>query len=151
VRAITPLFSLVLLLSALSAARADWQFTRWGMTPEEVKTTSAAPNTGVTNLVIVDPSSVPLDADGAKVLLHGDYSAGHLRLRISFAFCSGGLCQVHLETADEIQGAELIGALRMKYGLPVSESRGNVTDIVWRDEPGRTIVSVLRVSGRLLT
>ena len=150
-RTITPTFALalVLLLTAGSIASADWQYTHWGMTVEEVIAASAVSGTGVTDLRRVERPSpdrgVKGDPDAPKTLLRGMFAAGRLRLRVNFLFREGRLAMVSLVAEDEVQGAELERSVRAKYGTPTREERGDSPETTWRNEAGNVEIGLGRV------
>ncbi len=99
------------LIVLVSPAVANWQFTTWGMTPDQV--TGAAH--GGTHLV--DPSTRD-SIDGDRILLEAPYSAGAFNFAAGFAFDSANhLDRVHLvlQSGDAVA---LRAALLKKYGDP---------------------------------
>lgn len=109
---------LVLALSALFAlallsppARADWQYTKWGMTLEEVL---AAAGGRVYRLT--EPKR-----DGEEVIMaEGVHVAGDLRFMAQFSFLDGKLNRVTLQyqTRDKQNCEDVSNALRARYGPP---------------------------------
>jgi hypothetical protein len=57
------------------SAQADWQFTKWGMTPEQVIAASG-------NKYEIDPEPT----DPSVMLKKGDYEAGEYEFDIEFKF-----------------------------------------------------------------
>jgi hypothetical protein len=71
-----------LLLAAISAAHADWQYTRWGMTPEEVLTASNG------QLKRCDPVACAAHKNKYGLpKLFGTYQSGEFKFS-AFAFAS---------------------------------------------------------------
>lgn len=104
-------------LSALAvapSAKADWQNTRWGMTPQEViEATGARPETG-------------RSIRGGSLEAAGEYSAAGFDFRSRFFFASGGLRVVALTLLDPSDCPLLNRALSGIYGEPM-ESRDSAT------------------------
>lgn len=101
----------VALFASVSPAAANWQFTTWGMTPDQV-TTAAHGDTTPAN-----PSTQD-SIDGDKILMEAPYSAGAFNFTAGFAFDSTDhLDRVHLvlQSGDAVA---LRAALVKKYGDP---------------------------------
>jgi hypothetical protein len=118
--------TLIVVLVAMWAqpSRADWQYTKWGMTVEEALAASKGSLQPCTKAC--DPIDV---ADGAR--LFGPYSSGEFHFTAYLLFKSGRLSSVtlHLQGGKSLQLAQLAQAMRSKYGEPtVSNSVGDM----WR-------------------
>jgi hypothetical protein len=102
-------------------SRADWQYTKWGMTVEEAIAASKGSLQPCTKAC--DPIHL---ADGAR--LFGPYSSGDFHFTAYLLFHDGRLSSVRLV----LQGGNyltLAQAMRSKYGEPtVSNSVGDM----WR-------------------
>jgi hypothetical protein len=101
------------MLSFVPAARADWQYTHWGMTPEQV----VAASKGTAQLLPEkDRPRLPPMVTAAK----GDYQDGPLPLRVAFLFAiaTNGLTCVSygLNTHDNDDAFK--AALTKRYGRP---------------------------------
>jgi hypothetical protein len=122
---------LVTFLLAPSVVSADWQFTRWGMGPEQV--IDAGRGAGF---------SLERDKNGEALNLKG-YSSGQLRFDlVSFRFGPQGLRAIQLMVGIvQAPGIalRLREALISKYGSP--SGRNGETDI-WRDEAGNNLISL---------
>lgn len=106
-----PMFAAFLLFPA--TAHANWQWTQWGMTGEEVR--AAAP----TKVVPTTPEerSANSMSDGSQIaLLSGRYSAGDFKFIVYFLFNDNGLKCVSLKLADPSKSPALLSALIAKYG-----------------------------------
>lgn len=122
--------ALACLALSLSAARAEWQFTRWGMTADEALTASKG------QLKRCDPKA----CDGQKsantsALLYGTYRSDDLQFTAfaSFDNLTGKLHHITLKLNDPQRASELVGAMRSKYGEPASNTRTEIMDLsVWR-------------------
>lgn len=113
-------------------ACANWQYTKWGMTKDQVAEASHGQAVALT----------PEERDGQQVsnshmtvLLKAPYSSGQFNFTAYFRFddTSGQLISVHLELADaEAKASELEGSLRSKYGKPDREDRGQfISSVQW--------------------
>jgi hypothetical protein len=102
---------LTALVVTASPAAANWQYTTWGMTPDQVS--SAAHG----NVLHVDPSARN-STDGDQILLETPYAAGTFNFKAGFAFDSRThLDRVHLVLLSG-DAVELHAALLKKYGDP---------------------------------
>ena len=94
-------------------SEADWQYTRWGMSPAEVAEASSG-------TVLVVPS------DEAKRTVDGDmkgrgyYNSGPYHFGALFNFNDRGLSQVTLDALNWSDCASIIQDLSGKYGQPIS-------------------------------
>ena len=91
-----------------SPANADWQYTRWGMTPEQVKTSSRGAAT--------ENTDTELDAKELKAKLTAPYRSGALLFRADFLFNSANkLSVVRLKLDDSGSCISLISQLSVTY------------------------------------
>lgn len=93
---------------ASTPVRADWQFTKWGMTVDQVKAASHG--------LAVDLSASEVarnSTSSEQALLSMPYNSGDLHMTALFRFSSGKLARVVLDNAV---GAR--AALMAKYGKP---------------------------------
>jgi hypothetical protein len=99
------------------AARADWQYTRWGMTPEQVV---AASGGKAELLPEQDRPRIPPLTTAAK----GYFEDGSLRLRTVFSFNTegGGLMCVWYGVGNHADDEAFKAALIKRYGPPQSKS-----------------------------
>jgi hypothetical protein len=93
-----------------TAAFADWQFTRWGMTPIQVVAA------GKISGPIV---AAPPNAKG-EIEYIGSYRSGSHTFKTTYTFNGGKLSVVSLETTNRCQ--DLLVEMHSVYGKPVSES-----------------------------
>jgi hypothetical protein len=105
-------------LSMPSIAMADWAYTHWGMTPEQV----AAGSEGMVKVLAPDKRTRNAD-DHWELAAQGTYSEGTLKLPVGFTFdtTSGGLKCVMYNAFDKDIGT-VRAALGSRYGKPASES-----------------------------
>lgn len=109
---------IVFLLTCISMpALADWQYTRWGMSPEQV----VAASKGSANLLPPDqrPRLPPLETS-AK----GTFQDGALTLRTTFTFdtSKGGLTCVWYGVAEQANSEPFKQMLLKRYGEPAETS-----------------------------
>lgn len=119
-----------LVLGVFSPALADWQYTKWGMTPEEVVAASGG-------MARPDPHRNKHRTDSTESLLAAPYAAAGFEFDATFQFSrsSQRLERVHLDLIDTSRCSDLIGALRSRYGEPESESKLPVlVMITWRSD-----------------
>jgi hypothetical protein len=127
------------LFVAAGSANADWQYTKWGMLPEQVK---AASN------VTMQPNQDPkFNTDRAKTKLFAPYQSGQFSFRAGFMFdASDKLTTVNLQLADGRLCPELVAALSSAYGPPSQKSMSSVTRLYkWWDETNKNVVVFLEI------
>jgi hypothetical protein len=109
-------FALAALFAAIPA-RADWQYTMWGMTPEQV----VAASKGSAHLLAPDKQKTvpPLVSS-----VEGTFQEGPLALRTVFSFDikRGGLACVFYGVEDAEQSIAFMDALLKRYGKPTSKT-----------------------------
>jgi hypothetical protein len=122
----------VMMTTALvSPAAADWQYSRWGMTVDQVATASKGQLRPCTP-ALCDKKWT----DNEEARLTGDYRSGEFKFSAAAFFSKKAvkLEWVDLELKQADQGNALLGALRSKYGEPASRSVTQIMRIeVWRD------------------
>ena len=105
-------------LLASQQARADWEYTKWGMTPEQV---ASALNGAVS---VVSPAERNRDdANHSEIGAQGTYTSDQFRRDVEFTFDtrSGGLkCVTYNALGDD--AIKLKAALISHYGAPSRES-----------------------------
>jgi hypothetical protein len=121
----------VLTLSS-ATGRADWAYTRWGMTPEQVAQASKG-------AVAVLPKDKwhKTPENNLQMAAQGTHGEGAVKLNVSFLFDmkTGGLSCVTYAVADPAQSKGLEDALVKRHGPP--DSRGGLpaigmTTLEWR-------------------
>jgi hypothetical protein len=121
-------------------ARADWQFTRWGMTPEQVIAASGGTARIATAEEVKDNSTPGYDA-----LVVGNYRSPPFAFRVAYQFKNRSLGMVHMTLADYSQHQSVREALEAKYGAPFDRTSDRIRT-QWRDRAGGNIVELLDVS-----
>jgi hypothetical protein len=126
--------SAVLILAGGGNASADWQYTKWGMSPEQVIEASGGTATWLSR---PDPPRA-----GRQILLKSTYTSGQLHFDVTFAFSLAAkqLAQVKLLLRDASAGALLRQSLIAKYGPP--QGGGDSGEEIWRDEASNNLVSL---------
>jgi hypothetical protein len=106
-----------------TSAEANWQYTKWGMTPAQVITASHG---AVGWRPVKNPK-----ADGRANEVGGSYIADNRTFDVSFDFRNGRLSSVALETD---MCATLLPDLETKYGEPQILADGSFPEWRWRDK-----------------
>jgi hypothetical protein len=123
-------------------AFANWQYTKWGMSPEQVVSASHGIAT-----VTSDQERRSNDPVGSTdtTLLSAPYQSGSYKFTAYFYFSKESrlsFVELHLVSGDS---NSLIGSLRNKYGNPTSEDNSSVLtslswdvgpDLIWVDKIG---------------
>jgi hypothetical protein len=124
--------TLLLILSdgASAPALADWEYTRWGMTPEQV----AAASQGAVKVL---PQAQRQRIEEAKLEsgAEGSFTDGALRLHVAFSFDTDGkgLAVVGYNVVDPAQNDLLKDWLIRKYGQPETKGGLPVTGLTTWD------------------
>jgi len=117
-------------------AHAQWQWTKWGMTPTQV----IAAGKGQARAAEGDKSS---QGDATRDVA-GEYSVGHRTFKVSFWFDAGGLEKVTLSPIGEHRCLDLRRDLLAKYGEPVERSPRSVERLMWADKvSGNRVVIII--------
>jgi hypothetical protein len=121
-------------------ALADWQYTRWGMTPAEVAKAPggrAAPYVG---------AGENTDTEVAKLL--APYSAGEYAFTAYFMFSrtTDRLSSVRLNLADPGRCQSVYSDLLAKYGQALKDSWSGALKVsTWQDRPNNTRVQIVGI------
>jgi hypothetical protein len=111
----------IMALLCIQPASANWQYTKWGMTPAQVEKSSknmASPVAGRT-------------AGTNQIKLTAPYRSGNFEFTASFWFDqSDHLTSVSLDL-NSGDAHELIGSLRNKYGEPENQMPGAMRAMKW--------------------
>jgi hypothetical protein len=102
-----------------SPAWANWEYTRWGMTPEQ----ATAASNGAVKLLPPDQRKKLPEAD-LEAVADGTWTDGPLKLHVGFSvdMKTGGLKCVFYNVLDETQNKLLKEAMVKRYGAPQSTS-----------------------------
>ena len=124
------------------SAKADWQYTSWGMTPSQVMAAS-----GGLAKPISDPGK---NGEGFKTLLMAPYEGNGLRFSANFRFLdtTGKLDTVTLELADQSKCPVLMHSLSSAYGPAQDRSRSSVTRTEkWWDRERGNVITYMEIVG----
>jgi len=132
-------FTLAAMLLFSSNVFADWQYTRWGMTVEQVKEASKG-----SAVAVADPK--PRLTDVARLMIpyfSESFSRESFRFVVFFYFTldTDRLTAVDLKLHYRRDCRHLIETLKIRYGTPASISRDKY-ELTWRDnQDGNTVVA----------
>ena len=109
------LLALSVVLCLPAAARGDWQYTKWGMTPEEVARASGG-------AVKAEPPAQRRTIADANLRsgADGTFQDGPIRLRVQFSFdaTKGGLACVFYGVMNQADNDAFKAALVKRFGPP---------------------------------
>jgi hypothetical protein len=128
----------VLVLLPLAPARADWAYTKWGMSPAQVVTASK----GEASL---KAKREKLEEMNMEVAADGTHSDGGLKLRTAFEFDagSGGLRCVLYAPQSSAQDELLMQTLTKQYGAPSkSGPAGLFENYTWKTATDEIILTI---------
>ena len=133
-------------ISSLNTAKADWQYTKWQMSPTEVITASRG-------------KAVSNDERGSnkgpnRGLLKGNYASGQFQFKVVFYFNekTNLLSLVQLTLLDPALGHSLEQSLVAKHGKPLETftiSPGRI--IRWHDQANNNQIEVVHIEPRLVS
>jgi len=127
---------LLLLLSQPVVAYADWQYTTWGMTPDEV----VAASKGL--------ASRTEDAEKGIKLAVGSHTANGIDYSVSFIFSKGDprLSSVYLISKDPGVCPTISNQLTDVYGKPESKSASGLATITkWRSGQANALIQLVQI------
>jgi hypothetical protein len=126
-------------LAFATPAAADWQYTKWGTTIDQVQKASKG------KLIACDASCAAQSTDRSRVHLRGEYRAGEFVFNTWMGFDSQGrLNQVHLTAVYPDQVFPIVGSMRSKYGEPESGRRGSILNTsTWRDRNDQVTLTLI--------
>ena len=130
-----------LLVALACPASADWQYTKWGMTVDEVIKASSGKATRI------DDSR--RDSEMQKTMATAPFVAGEFVFQADFMF---GRKDQKLHTVKlklkQGNGHSLCAALENRYGKPISKSKTEVTELAkWVDTENNNSVIWLVIGG----
>ncbi|HZP98889.1 MAG TPA: hypothetical protein VFB13_05075 [Reyranella sp.] len=135
----------LLLASAFpGGAWADWQYTKWGMTPEEV----VAASDGKIKMLEKPRPAAP----GEVALVEGRYESGDLKFSATFVFRDAEkksltLVSLALLDSEKLTCAGVHEALFAKYGEPghvISDRSTFTRQLFWQDRPTNLSIELFR-------
>jgi hypothetical protein len=115
-------------LAFIPQAHADWAYTKWGMTVDQVVAASHGTVTAI-------PKAQQQTLEGAHVVTaaQGTYTEGDLRLRTAFQFDTenGGLRCILYAPQSPSQDTLLKQSLVQRYGTPQQSSIVSLETLTW--------------------
>ena len=126
---------LVAMAGAAAPAEAHWQYSRWGMTPDQLITASAG--------AAVQGSGATSAQGNAVMGAQGRYTTGIYNFDADFWFGASGLSMVSLKLRDNVQCLGLQRDLLAKYGEPVEKTGGAVQRRMWPDKTANNRVVLI--------
>ncbi len=119
-------------------AEANWEYTKWGMTPAQV----VAASHGAVHLIPPE-RRLGLTGPDIETRAEGLFVDGKLRLNVSFGFAGhgGGLVLVSYLVQDAAQNTLLRDRLVHAYGPPAPSGDADMGSGVWR-HPGQDVIDL---------
>ena len=132
------LAAVLLCLTSANPAAANWQYTRWGMSPAEL----VAASHGAVHLVPPQRRLGPTGPD-IETRAEGTYTDGPLRLDVSFGFGGhgGGLVLVTYLVEDAAQNYLLRQSLVRAHGQPTPTGDADEGSGIW-NHPGQDSIDL---------
>lgn len=139
------LFALPLLIGfTVTPAYADWQYTKWGMSPEQVIKATGGKAEANNDEGRNNPQ--------AKALLQTPYATERFDFLAVFMFNrkSNRLQYVSLELTEPARCGEAIEQLKDRYGSPLDDTGpGLVHRLTWRDTQQGNSVEATQIGDRM--
>jgi hypothetical protein len=136
------MLAFIALAAPFRPAVADWQYTKWGMSPEQVVKASA----GAVMLTAARPigEGSADDRSGLEMRAEGTFAAGPLHCDVSFGFdAAGRLAFVTYSIDDPARNGLLKEWLVRRYGQPQSRQgpENDVETWTW-SSPGQDSIEL---------
>jgi hypothetical protein len=140
--------ALVVAMNAVAPldAHADWQYTRWGMTPDQVMAASTD------QLKACDEACKGQDTNIQIARFFGPYQSGPFNFTAYMLFDrqNNTLAEVTLDLNQPNDAGALVDALKLKYGEPmVNDYSKSMKVIIWRDPADEIDVVVVGDQSRI--
>ena len=138
---ISPVLTFAILAASAAPAAADWQYTRWGMSPEQVVAASRG-------AVQLGPPPSGKTYDGLTGRARGVHNEAGASFDVYFHFDARvGLARVALERTGGADCAALHNRLLGALGRPASSTRQSYATIdQWRDRARGNVVGYVLVA-----
>lgn len=121
-----------------TAAHADWQYTKWGMSPDQVAKASA----GKVTIGAGDPGD---RYDGATIGATGEYVSGDYHFDAVFYFVDNKLSDIRLKLLGG-DGYKLKNSLDGLYGKPFYAHDTSITSLTtYHDEKKNNRIDLLMI------
>jgi len=129
-----------MLASVMGApAYAHWQYTKWGMTPEQVVASSA-------NAAHLDKGKPGDEIDGRLPEVLGDYTSGDYKFSAKFYFGQHGLDFVNMNLEDGAQCLGLRRDLDGLYGKPFAAVDRSILHAArWQDDKTQNEIQIVSI------
>ena len=146
--------ALALVSCGASAAKADWEYTKWGMTPQQVVSASKS--------LATEASDLRPDSDGNVTKLVAPYQSGKFSFEAQFGFdAADRLSSVTLVLNDKLAGMDmnmgadinmnmdqgechdLLASVKTAYGPPQGGRLAHMQYIIetWQDRKNKNTVT----------
>ena len=127
-------------LSALESANADWQYTKWGMTPEQAIEASGGK-------LAKNDGKPPDPKDKDRALLKGKHVSGQFEFDavIYFNINTNQLSRLSLTLLNPTLGFLLRQSLIQKYGTPMLDSGDTLRLSRWHDTSENNVIELLQI------
>jgi hypothetical protein len=118
------------LVALATPAHADWQYTKWGMTPAQV----VAASKGKATAGAGEPGD-RMEGSPLQVGAVGTHSSGKWQFKSKFYFDAGKLGLVKLDLVNGEKGCGALWAdMKSAYGKPFSDDENVITHLaIWHD------------------
>jgi hypothetical protein len=131
-----------LLLASAAISQADWEYTTWGMSVDEVRQASQGRASDD------DPTKHDIRV-ASRSLLQAPYEAygWHFTARLLFSTRTQRLDEVSLEAQGWCDGVRLARAVQQTYGPPASTTTyGTIRVTSWEDPSNNTRLELLNIA-----
>lgn len=130
------------LLNCPSSANADWQYTQWGMSPEQAMAASSGFLRKATAKEVADNTIPPI----GSALVVGEYATNNIKFSATLLFDANKLSGVHLRPVDMEDVERIFGLTTAIYGKPDTtkdEWKDSCREVVkeWRDSERKNDVT----------
>ena len=133
---------------SISPAQANWEWTRWGTTPEQVLAASKGKAVRLSDQQVKDESSF-LNAR-CRLQMPGPYTVGGITFdKVNFCFDNSGLSSVNLRASEDAFGA-VDRALRSALGAPVAAEGGSLPSRMFNDPKKGNTLRLVRFGDTIL-
>ena len=132
-----------LLLAITNAAKADWEYTRWGMEEHEVFVAAKGQLTPCT----AAPTACPKPNGPETARLYGDYRLGELDFKVVAYFdnASKKLSAVGLTLRRPELADKLTALFESRYGKPLSRRpQGQFDEWLWHTKTDQISLALVR-------
>ncbi|WP_145690644.1 hypothetical protein [Azospirillum brasilense] len=126
-----------------SPAASDWQYTKWGMSPQSVLAASKGSAVAVTQ---AEAGGLRIAGLGLEAKYKFPYKSGNYDFDGIFYFKNDKLSAVSLTLRDMTQSASLLQSLTGLYGAAIEQNNKFGPHRVWRDVKSSNLVDYHQLS-----